>query len=106
MGRPDRRSEGRLLRRCDCGSRRSLERRQRSAECEVRDEGWGGVQEMIVAIVSGYGLNPTLFHSSAQLYITPLVMTYSTFLVLRMSSSGLPFSTIRSARLPFSIVPT
>ena len=29
-----------------------------------------------------YGLNPTLFHNSAQLYIMPLVMTYSTLRVL------------------------
>lgn len=29
-----------------------------------------------------YGLNPTLFHNSAQLYITPLVITYSTLRVL------------------------
>ncbi len=38
--------EGGLFRGCDRGPGRSVEGHQRVAECEVCDEGWGGVQEV------------------------------------------------------------
>src|SRR5579863_7673647 len=55
--------------------------------------------------ITHHGLKPTLCQSSALWYMIPLVITYSTLRVLRMSSSGLPLIRMRSPRFPFSRVP-